>query len=223
MCVYRQRAGNRQAAGQYKRSFARYHSDKLPAWRICETSQRTRTVEREGVEKKMIFGGTVETAGVAVNRGCSTSLRRERSVTDLVVATKREGPLNTPGIARELPSKSLSLIRHHIGLQTLEETKREGTRAITFVDIISLAPDQNCQQWFFHPENMSAPRMAPRCPEKRELRSRRRTPLVRSYSHERAVEVLSLFKETLNNAWAAIPLTGTHSSTEDRTESFWRL
>src|SRR5690606_31004764 len=48
------------------------------------------------------------------------------------------------------------LIRHHFGLPSLEETI-EGIKEIALseeVDVISLAPDQNAQQYFFEPEKM---------------------------------------------------------------------
>lgn len=45
------------------------------------------------------------------------------------------------------------LIRHHIGLQTIEETIVEIRKLADseLLDIISLAPDQNCQQYFSNP------------------------------------------------------------------------
>src|SRR5690606_34095759 len=48
------------------------------------------------------------------------------------------------------------LIRHHFGLPTLERTVAgiEEIARSGLVDVISIAPDQNAQEHFFHPERM---------------------------------------------------------------------
>lgn len=48
------------------------------------------------------------------------------------------------------------LIRHHFGRPNLEETIK-GVKIIAeskVLDVISLGPDQNAQEYFFHPKNM---------------------------------------------------------------------
>ncbi|HPM95408.1 MAG TPA: cobalamin B12-binding domain-containing protein [Mesotoga sp.] len=183
-------------------------------------------LEREGVEKKMIFGGTVETAGVARESGMFDRVFDGSESLEEVTGYLRGrdeagGTVEYPqGLLERIAFKEpFPLIRHHIGLQTLEETElavKELAQS-RLLDIISLAPDQNCQQWFFHPENMvrsedgagGAPFRKREDFERMYEASRRGNyPLVRSYSGTRELLKFSLlFKETLNNAWAAIPLT----------------
>ena len=50
------------------------------------------------------------------------------------------------------------MLRHHFGLPDLEKTV-EGVKEISqskVLDVISLGPDQNAQQFFFSPERMKA-------------------------------------------------------------------
>ncbi|HHW70386.1 MAG TPA: cobalamin B12-binding domain-containing protein [Clostridiales bacterium] len=110
------------------------------------------------------------------------------------------------------------LIRHHFGLPSLEETI-EGIKKIALseeVDVISLAPDQNAQQYFFEPEKM----------DKRldgtggvPIRTRDdlekiyaatqcgNYPRLRIYAGTRnLLKWAKLSVETINNAWGTIPL-----------------
>jgi methylmalonyl-CoA mutase cobalamin-binding subunit len=111
------------------------------------------------------------------------------------------------------------LFRHHIGLPSLEETIEEVEKLADsgLLDIISIAPDQNTQSYFFEPEKMDPKQDgAGGVPlRKREdfLRLYNATrrgnfPLLRCYSGTRnLIEFSKLLKETINNAWSAIPLT----------------
>jgi methylmalonyl-CoA mutase cobalamin-binding subunit len=111
------------------------------------------------------------------------------------------------------------LFRHHIGLPSLEETIEEVEKLADsgFLDIISIAPDQNTQSYFFEPEKMDPKQDgAGGVPlRKREdfLRLYNATrrgnfPLLRCYSGTRnLIEFSKLLKETINNTWSAIPLT----------------
>ena len=110
------------------------------------------------------------------------------------------------------------LLRHHFGRPDLQETIH-GVQKIAeseVLDIISLGTDQNAQEHFFHPEDMlkeleGAGGVPVRKPDDlREIYKASRCgnfPLLRCYSGTR--ELLSWAKmsvETINNAWAAIPL-----------------
>ena len=111
------------------------------------------------------------------------------------------------------------LIRHHIGLDGLEETilEIEKLAESELMDIISLAPDQNCQQHYFEPEKMDHAQDgaggAPIRTEedwKRLYQASRRGnfPLVRSYAGTNELErFVELHHRILNNAWSAIPIT----------------
>ncbi|HQL67309.1 MAG TPA: methionine synthase, partial [Caldisericia bacterium] len=111
-----------------------------------------------------------------------------------------------------------ALIRHHIGLQTMEETIEEVKKLSEskLLDIISIAPDQNCQSYFFEKDKMDeklsgaggAPIRSEEDFKKLYEASRRGNfPLMRCYSGTRdMVKFSKVLKETLNNAWAAIPI-----------------
>lgn len=174
---------------------------------------------------KLIFGGTIETGKVA--RGYKIfdkvfdGSEEIEEVLDFLKARgekfeDREYPQNL--VDRIKYKKPYALIRHHIGLQTLEETIKEVEKLAEskLLDIISIAPDQNCQSFFFEKEkmdeNLSGAGGAPIRSEddfKKLYQASRRGnyPLVRCYSGTRNIVKFSkLLKETLNNAWAAIPI-----------------
>ncbi len=53
--------------------------------------------------------------------------------------------------------KPYPLLRHHFGRPTLEETVK-GIKKISksgLIDVVSIGPDQNAQEFFFHPEKMN--------------------------------------------------------------------
>jgi methylmalonyl-CoA mutase cobalamin-binding subunit len=110
------------------------------------------------------------------------------------------------------------LLRHHFGRPSLEETIT-GVKQIAeaeVLDVISLGTDQNAQEHFFHPEEMDhtqdgAGGVPVRKPE--DLRAIYQAsrcgnyPLLRCYSGTRdLLKWAAMSVETINNAWAAIPL-----------------
>lgn len=130
---------------------------------------------------------------------------------------KKEYPQNLK--ERILWKKPLPLFRHHIGLPSLEQTIKEIERLAEsmLLDIISIAPDQNTQSYFFEPDKIDPQQDgAGGVPLRRkedfirlyEASRRGNFPLLRCYSGTRnLIEFSKLLKETINNAWAAIPLT----------------
>jgi ATP-dependent Lon protease len=186
-----------------------------------------RGIEKIGVGDKIdfIFGGTTETSEIAAQSGIFKKIfdgsEEEEDVVlflrgQMKYREKQDYPDSLPErIAFKHP---YPLIRHHIGLQTIEETIVEIRKLADseLLDIISLAPDQNCQQYFFEPHKMHpAQDGAGGAPIRSradflELYWASRTgnyPLIRCYSGtNRIVEFSKLLKETANNAWAAIPL-----------------
>ncbi|MDK2886234.1 MAG: hypothetical protein PWP54_792 [Thermosipho sp. (in: thermotogales)] len=179
------------------------------------------------LNKIFVFGGTVETGSVARKFNFITKVFDGTQEIEEVVLWLRNAEVKKENF--EIPPQTLPerikykspfpLIRHHIGLPTLEETEKniEILSDSGLLDIISLAPDQNCQQYFFEPEKMDKKQDgaggAPiRTIEdfKRLYNASRRGnyPLMRSYSGTRnLVKFSKILKETINNAWAAIPLT----------------
>lgn len=110
------------------------------------------------------------------------------------------------------------LIRHHFGRPSLQETV-EGAAVIAesgVLDVLSIGPDQNAQEHFFHPEEMDhsqdgAGGVPVRKPEDLEAiyqaTRRGNYPLVRCYAGTRdLLRWAEMSVRTINNAWAAIPL-----------------
>lgn len=111
------------------------------------------------------------------------------------------------------------LIRHHFGRPSLEETVK-GVKIIAeskVLDVISLGPDQNAQEYFFQQENMKKDfDGAGGVPIRKEddLISLKKAsqcgnyPLMRCYSGTQDLLLYGkMLKNTINNAWAAIPLS----------------
>lgn len=110
------------------------------------------------------------------------------------------------------------ILRHHFGRPSLEETV-EGIEKISkakVLDVISLGPDQNAQQFFFHPEKMreefhGAGGVPIRTPEDfRRLKAASQFgnyPLMRCYSGtEDVFSYAQMLMDTIDNAWTAVPL-----------------
>lgn len=110
------------------------------------------------------------------------------------------------------------VLRHHFGLPSLDETF-DGIKQIAeskVLDIISVGPDQNAQENFFTPELMNndldgaggVPLRKTEDFEKLYECSRRGNyPLLRCYSGTAEVfKFAELLKDTINNAWCAVPL-----------------
>jgi hypothetical protein len=110
------------------------------------------------------------------------------------------------------------VIRAHFGLPSLENTYKgiEKLANAKILDIISIAPDQTAQEWLQKPENLRKQSTGaggvPIRNKKHltELHKRSQTgnyPLLRIYSGTQdLIENGKQFFETINNAWAAIPI-----------------
>lgn len=110
------------------------------------------------------------------------------------------------------------LIRHHFGVPSLEETI-QGLAKIAdakCLDIISIGPDQNAQQFFFRPDEMKetveGAGGVPIRTEK-DLRAmygasrRGNYPLLRCYSGTQdLLKWAKLLQMTINNVWSATPI-----------------
>lgn len=110
------------------------------------------------------------------------------------------------------------LLRHHFGMPELADTVR-GARKIAkarVLDIVSIAPDQNAQEFFFDPEAMrpeldGAGGVKVRSPEDlRAIYKATRTgnhPLLRCYSGTNdLVKWAAMLQDTIRIAWGAVPL-----------------
>lgn len=177
------------------------------------------------MDKIFVFGGTIETANEArkfsfIKKCFDGSEEIDEIVLFLRGKAREKENLSFPQtLGERIKFKSpYPLIRHHIGLQSLDETANEIKKLAEseLLDVISLAPDQNCQQFFFEPEKMDhsqdgaggAPiRTKEDFVKLYEASRRGNYPLVRCYAGTtHMVEFSKLLKETINNAWAAIPI-----------------
>lgn len=174
-----------------------------------------------------IFGGTVETAKAArkfsyIRKVFDGSEDISESVIYLRNMEKEhaeeEIPPQTLG-ERIAWKKPFPIIRHHIGLETLEDTY-EHIKILAesrLLDVISLAPDQNAQEHYFQqvlmPKGEDGAGGVPIRNEDHlrwmyEATRRGNYPMMRCYSGTRDLYPFSkILKDTVNNAWAAIPLT----------------
>lgn len=112
----------------------------------------------------------------------------------------------------------IPLLRHHFGQPTVAATVEGAARLAEAraVDILSIGPDQNAQEYFFRPDEMKpeldgAGGVPLRSPD--DLRAiydasrRGNFPLVRCYSGTRdLIRWAEVHVETIHNAWGAIPL-----------------
>ncbi|MCJ7823869.1 MAG: cobalamin B12-binding domain-containing protein [Anaerolineales bacterium] len=110
------------------------------------------------------------------------------------------------------------ILRHHFGLPSMQATV-EGIRQIAearVLDLISLGPDQDAQENFFHPERQDPRRTgAGGVPVRSEqdfkdLYSATRYgnfPMLRTYSGtDDFLRLADVYLRTINIAWAAIPI-----------------
>ena len=145
---------------------------------------------------------------------------------DIIISQLRgsEGPDNNitsyPSdlISRIRSNSPYPVIRAHFGLSSLEETNN-GVKKIAdakVLDIISIAPDQACQEYLHHPQIINKIfKGAGGVPIRKkqdliDLHKHSQTgnfPLLRIYSGTQdLIKSAELFQDTINNAWAAIPI-----------------
>ena len=121
-------------------------------------------------------------------------------------------------ISRIKWKKPYPVLRAHFGLKSFEKTL-DGIKKIAkaeVLDIISIAPDQNTQANFFHPEDQDADlsgaggvpiRSREDLLKLHQARLTGNNPLLRIYAGTRDfIKLGKLFRETIQNVWAAIPI-----------------
>jgi methylmalonyl-CoA mutase cobalamin-binding subunit len=185
--------------------------------------------EEEGfLNKRLVFGGTPPVAEVARRTGLFEAVFSGQEPPEAVIAylkgkpweEMREEDYPNEVVERTQWKAPFPILRHHFGLpaETIQPTV-EGIKKIAeahVLDVVSLGPDQDAQQNFFHPERQDPRRKgAGGVPFRTEndLRAlyaatrRGNYPLMRSYSGTadllRYAEVL---RRTINNAWCATSL-----------------
>ena len=182
-------------------------------------------IEKMDFKTRIFFGGTPAVCKVAesvgIFEGVFKGVETEEQIINKVY--QREKILKSTEYCQNLYERieknfPIPLIRHHFGLPSLEDTI-DGIREIAeseTIDIVSIGPDQIAQECFFNQENI--------CKEfeggggvplrKKEdlyrIYNSSRTgnyPLMRCYAGtNNLVEWGKMLKETINNAWGAIPI-----------------
>lgn len=173
---------------------------------------------------KWLFGGTEPTAKVAEESNIFNKIFYGHEDIDEVIGyLKGREYKNREEYPKDLISRIKSkypypILRHHLGLPTIEETVEaiEKIAESKVLDVISIAPDQNAQEFFFEQEKMDkrldgAGGVPLRTEEDfarlYEAAQRGNYPLLRSYSGtQNIVKFAQVLKDTINNAWCAVPL-----------------
>ena len=173
---------------------------------------------------KWIFGGTEPTAEVAQKSGIFYKIFNGMEDVDDVIAflkgRKLSGVENYPRdlISRIKYKYPYPILRHHLGLPSLYETV-ESVKQIAeakVLDVISVAPDQNSQEYFFEQDKMDhrldgAGGVPLRSKDDfiklYEAAQRGNYPLLRCYSGtSNLIPFAQVLQETIKNAWCAVPL-----------------
>ena len=184
------------------------------------------------IEKKeiiLILGTTKSVAEALDKEGISKNFIRvftggesQKEISDFLKGHKFENyKENIPPqllLDRVVYNRPVPLLRHHYGRPDFNETV-EGIKQIAksgVLDIISLGPDQNTQEFFFHPEKMKgnlngAGGVPIRTSDDLiKLRDAARTgnfPIMRCYSGTNdIIRFAQVLHETIENAWCAVPL-----------------
>lgn len=172
-----------------------------------------------------IFGGTRPVAEIAKTYGYFSFISDGYDeISDSIRFLRGETNVNSPSsfgkniIERINMNYPFPLLRHHFGLPSLNDTA-QGIKTISeakIIDIISLGPDQNAQQFFFKQQLMQkefdgAGGVPIR--KKEDLIELKKNslcgnyPLMRCYSGtEDVFNYAEMLVDTIDNAWAAIPL-----------------
>ncbi len=121
-------------------------------------------------------------------------------------------------IKRIAYSKPYPLLRHHFGRPTVKETV-EGIKKIAesmLIDVVSLGPDQNAQEFFFKPEKMDRMQDGAggvpvrSAADLKILFDATRTgnyPMMRCYSGTNdIIKFAAILLDSIHNAWCAVPL-----------------
>ena len=176
----------------------------MKRWALGCTAPVKPIAERTKLFEEIFTGFSTDEDSISFLRGRTHMPPEEKNPQDLMTRMTTKNPI--------------PIIRHHFGLSTIEETV-DGVKRIaeaSVLDVISIGPDQNAQESFFHPSEMNesfagdggVPIRTPKDLQRIFDASRRGNyPLLRCYSGTRdLVSWAQLLKDTINNAWCATPL-----------------
>jgi len=174
--------------------------------------------------QRLVFGGTPVTAETAVAAGLFEAVfgapggPTAEEYLSGGGAVRREQTWAQSLVARRDQAAPRPLLRHHFGRPDLESTV-EGIGEIAtagVLDIVSLGPDQNFQEHFFHPERMDPAQDGAGGVPVRSADDLRRLyaatrrgnhPIMRCYAGTNdQVALAEVLAETIHNAWCAVPV-----------------
>lgn len=175
---------------------------------------------------KYVFGGTVPVARKIKKLGFFEEVFSGEEELDEIIAflkgriyKQQSLDFGDNLLDRLNKKKPFPLIRHHFGMPSMEETIK-GIKEIAdskVLDIISLGPDQNTQQYFFRPEKMDEDEKGAGGVPIRSVQDLQNLyqatrkgnyPLMRSYSGtEDIFKMAELLLKNIKNAWCAVPLS----------------
>ena len=175
---------------------------------------------------RLVFGGTPPVAAVAERSGIfERSFAGTESLNEVSEFLRGGAAATSPAIpaqslsARIAQSYPMPLLRHHYGRPSLTETVSGAARiaAAAALDVLSLGPDQNAQEYFFRPAKMNpAQAGAGGVPLRQpadllDIYNATRCgnhPLLRCYSGTNDLERWAeMSLRTIKIAWGAIPLS----------------
>jgi hypothetical protein len=146
----------------------------------------------------------------------SPTFQSSLGVSRCLLESKRSDTTYFRDIIRE--GKYYPMFRHHFGLSTMEDAIRgiEKIAESEEVDVISLAPDQNAQEYFFEPEKMNSKldgsggipiRTENDLYSLWQAAQRGNHPLLRIYAGTKdLLKWAEISHRSIKNAWGAIPL-----------------
>ena len=202
------------------------------SYRLTPETGRTMLMEVKAAKEagqfgaaRLVFGGTPEVAKIASELGIfDWVVAGSESAQDVEAWLSGQAASRPPEaypsmlVERIAWARPMPVLRHHFGQPTLEATV-EGCREIAearVVDVISIAPDQNAQEFFFRPGEMPTEltgaggvplRKAEDLQALYEATRRGNYPLLRCYSGTQdLVKWAAMLKEMINIAWGAVPL-----------------
>ena len=180
-------------------------------------------IEKAGfTNKKFIFGGTPSTAKIAQKIGIFDKIFKGGESKEEIIKYLTGKDLKT---TRKFPDNLIDrikwkkpILRHHFGLPSLEQTI-SGAKEIAeaeILDVISIGPDQDAQEYFFYPELQISERKGDggvpiRTPEDlRKIYEASRCgnyPLLRCYSGTNdLIKMAEMYVKIIHNAWCAVPI-----------------
>lgn len=182
-------------------------------------------IEKENLQAiSWLFGGTEPTGKIAESSNIFSKIfYGTEDIDEVILYLKGKEYSVYENYPRDLISRINSkypypILRHHLGLSTIEDTVTaiEKIADSKVLDVISIAPDQNAQEFFFDQDKMdrrldSAGGVPLRTEDDfrrlYEAAQRGNYPLLRSYSGTKNIIRFSeMLHDTIDNAWCAVPL-----------------